>query len=230
MEKTMLTKENFLRISQDITILYAEKDTHLATLNYNILSQFFHKVDLASNATQVLELYHQDQYDIIITDTLLPEVNSIELVKKIKKINDEQHIVITSANDSTELLPELINLGVNSFLFKPLDSNKIITSLYQICKLIQNSRKLDMVKQNNIVDSTITSANPDINQSLTCVLGYTDLCLQLNTQKYNDQDITKYLNTLKKCAKDISGTLSKLEQLKALKSIDFHHDIQMFNI
>ena len=225
-----MQSNKFLEYTAEISILYVEDDVFLARSNSRILSKFFSKIDLAYDGQEGLELYQRGKYDIVICDIIMPKMDGIELTKRIKDISKDQHVVITSAEASAEALLQLMNLGVTSFLLKPIDQNKIISSLYLICKSVYDSKELEELRQKEIFDSFVVTVNHNINQYLASIYAYIDFSRKLNSEKYQDNDLERYLDKLKKSSVGIADILKKIEKLKEIKFVDYIKDIKMLDI
>ena len=79
----------------------------------------------------------------------MPKIDGLELTKQIYKLNEKQSIIIISAHDTKEHLLEFVNLGIKQFIVKPLELDKILTTLYKVSKVIC---KKNSVLASNIVD------------------------------------------------------------------------------
>lgn len=130
-------------LAKDMTILYVEDEHQLRDETTAFLKKFFTIVDSAKNGKDGLELYIQNQYDIIITDIKMPIMNGIEMIKEIRKINSKQLVIIISAFDFSDLLSSFLKEGVNKFLSKPVTSKNLIIELEGLCE-IYHSKDLIM--------------------------------------------------------------------------------------
>lgn len=139
--------QELLQISQTIRILYVEDDEDLRNETHLLLKNFFNHIDLAFNGVHALAYYDKHDYDIIITDIKMPEMDGVSLIEEVFKCNKEQAVVVTSAHDDSHILVNLINLGVNYFLLKPLNLPNFISSLYKICKQIRTEQDLERYTQ-----------------------------------------------------------------------------------
>ena len=70
-------------------------------------------------------------------------MNGIELCRRIKEQNRDQLIIITSAYSETNDLIELISIGVESFLMKPVDNRNLLTVLQKNVQNILERRELE---------------------------------------------------------------------------------------
>lgn len=151
------------QLSKQFSVLYAEDDRGVCAQTKLLLELLFKEVYVANNGVEALDTYidyfdKNDKYiDIIISDIEMPNMNGIELCKKIIEYDQNQKILITSAYDDKKYLIELINIGVNGFMQKPLSRKHIINELYDVCLKLSQERKL----QRNIVLSENCSFNID---------------------------------------------------------------------
>ncbi|MFA7092792.1 MAG: response regulator, partial [Arcobacteraceae bacterium] len=124
---------NNISILKNITILYAEDEDALRDITLNILKGFTKKQYIAKDGQEGLKLFeqYQDQIDLIITDVNMPNMNGLEMIKKIKVINPNIPIIVTTAFSNTEYLLEAIDIGVDKYILKPIDMKKLLQIMGQ---------------------------------------------------------------------------------------------------
>jgi len=133
MEINILELKNY---AGNITVLYVEDDAAIREQIVIFLSKFYPKIDTAKDGAEGLALYENGDYDIVITDIVMPNMNGIEMAKRIKEINPQQTIVVTSAYNEVDNLMELINIGVDKFVMKPISNKPFLILLYNVSKAI----------------------------------------------------------------------------------------------
>jgi PAS domain S-box-containing protein len=129
--------------AQGMSVLYVEDEALIREHNKVFFESIFSDVQTASNGAEGLKLYEKKVFDIVITDIIMPEMNGVIMVRKIKELNPKQPIIITSASEESAHLLELINLGVAQFLLKPIKTEQIISILSEVVTNIYNQRKVD---------------------------------------------------------------------------------------
>ncbi|MFK2823079.1 EAL domain-containing response regulator [Arcobacter sp. YIC-80] len=124
---------NNISILKNITILYAEDEKDLRDVTHQILKGFTKKQYLAQDGQEGLELFkkNQDEIDLIITDVNMPNMNGLEMVKEIKKINMNIPIIVATAFSNKEYLLEAIDIGVDKYVLKPIDVAKLLQVMSQ---------------------------------------------------------------------------------------------------
>ncbi len=132
--------KDLLRFSENVRILYVEDDEKLRVDTIRLLSTFFKHLVVAENGKQALEKYKPDGFDLVISDFVMPEMNGMQLTKAIKSLNKEQLVVILSAHDEPHYIEDLKSAGADGFIFKPLNIQQFIDTLYQMCILIEERK------------------------------------------------------------------------------------------
>lgn len=88
----------------------------------NLCSEYLPKeefvLDPAYDATQALVKLKANQYDILILDYALPDMNGIELMKKIKPLELNVPMIFVSAYDDPDLSFEALRAGACDFIVK----------------------------------------------------------------------------------------------------------------
>lgn len=149
--------------AKNLNILIVEDSYDLNNELVEISKLFFKKVDFAYDGASALEIYKKTKYDIVFTDINMPKLNGVSLCKEIKKINDEQNILILTASDDFDLILELINLGIHQFVSKPFKEEQILYKLLKISEQITSkniySKKINFKKVNEKIKNDISEFN-----------------------------------------------------------------------
>jgi len=95
----------------------------------------------AENGVQALEAFQSEEFILVITDINMPEMTGIDLIRSIQKSHPQQAILVTSAySDSGNLIP-LINLGIGSFILKPLDWKLFLSLIHKELTVAHGARE-----------------------------------------------------------------------------------------
>ena len=127
-------------ITSPLSLLYIEDDKYLRAETSKLFGHLFNKVDIAENGKIGLEMFLKGNYDLIVTDINMPAMNGVELCHNIRQHNSSITIIITSAHDESSYLLELIDIGIDKFILKPLDMQKLISVLLTTCSNIMNTK------------------------------------------------------------------------------------------
>lgn len=129
--------------AKEIRILYVEDDQMIAPFIKELLKRYCPDITLAANGKEGLALFEKNEYDIVISDIRMPVMNGIEMCKRIKQLNPDQRIVITSANDDSDALISLIDLGVDKFVLKPLSKENLFPCLSRVIQSILDHNMIE---------------------------------------------------------------------------------------
>lgn len=75
----------------------------------------------ASNGEEALELLTQEKFDLVFLDIVMPKMDGIALLKKLKADGhyNSLPIIILSAETDGQLITEVIGLGISQYIIKP---------------------------------------------------------------------------------------------------------------
>ncbi|MDA7818194.1 response regulator [Sulfurimonas sp.] len=129
-------------VTKNLRVLYVEDDLGLQKSMKGYLQKYFHNVDTASNGLEGLNFYSVDKYDIVMTDISMPKMDSIEMIKKIREINNTQAILITTAHYESDYMHFAIKYDVDGYVVKPFDFEQLNYELFK------TSTKINALNEN----------------------------------------------------------------------------------
>ena len=129
----------------NIKILYVEDDKSIIEFVKIIFKKNkVFNVTYALNGEEGLELYMNNQFDLVITDMHMPILDGFGLIKNIRKINSKQiFMMITAAEDKADLI-QAIQLRINYFIEKPIKPKKFKETLFECLEFIQQKQALKL--------------------------------------------------------------------------------------
>jgi len=86
-------------------------------------------VDQAFDGEQALAYTATNQYDVIVLDLMLPRIDGLTVLSKIRSDGNDCHVLILSANDQTEDRVRGLDLGADDYLVKPFAFNELVSRL-----------------------------------------------------------------------------------------------------
>lgn len=134
----MKSKINDLKsFGKNFQVLYVEDNSDARAQTQKMLNNFFSNVTLAIDGqdglNKYLEYYKKSDsnYDLVITDINMPNMDGLKMSSEIIKKNSSQSIIITTAHNEIEFLTEAINIGVTGFITKPIKNIQFIDTLHR---------------------------------------------------------------------------------------------------
>ncbi len=110
-------------------ILVMEDDVSVARGLEMVLSEEGYDVNLADTGGLALEAFKQKRYDLLVADLRLPDIDGMEVIKKVKAEKPETEVIVITGYGATATAVEAIKLGVHDFLPKPFTEEQIKASI-----------------------------------------------------------------------------------------------------
>lgn len=89
------------------------------------LDPAFECAGTAADGEEAVELVERHLPDLLITDIKMPVLGGLELVERIRRTNPELRILIVSGYSEFEYARQAIELGVDDYILKPIDLEKL---------------------------------------------------------------------------------------------------------
>jgi len=83
-------------------------------------------VDWAEDGQTGVDLADNRCYDLIILDLMLPKLDGLSVLKKIRRDGDSTPVLVLTAKDGSSSIIELLNAGADDYLSKPFDLGELI--------------------------------------------------------------------------------------------------------
>lgn len=106
------------------TIMIVEDDKDIRHLLELYLHREF-KVILAGDGKKALELFKSDSPDLILLDIMIPEINGLEVCRKIRSLNEEVPILFLSSRSEYEDRICGLEAGADDYIIKPFDPGEV---------------------------------------------------------------------------------------------------------
>ena len=115
-------------------ILYVDDERSLRTLGKRRLELLGYRVTVAGDGAQALERFQAtpDEFDLVITDYLMPRMNGLELTSEVRRIRPEVPIILMSGFIDNLPDEDLEPVGVTDTVQKPATSFELATTLARV--------------------------------------------------------------------------------------------------
>jgi len=91
----------------------------------NTIGNWFDVVGTAENGKQAIEVFEAKRPDVITMDIMMPELNGIESLRRIKSRSPETTIVMVTSVSQNEKMREAARAGADGYVTKPVDTNAL---------------------------------------------------------------------------------------------------------
>jgi DNA-binding NtrC family response regulator len=116
-------------------ILIVEDDAIFLRPLLRVVEAEGYDVRATQNGEAALDLLRHEDFDLVLTDKLLPKMDGIELVRQLKADHPDVAVVVMTAHATVEAAVEALRLGAVDFLLKPFDLTEAVLVLRHAIEL-----------------------------------------------------------------------------------------------
>ena len=115
-------------------ILLAEDEEILRMLIVDTLEDEDYEIDEAADGQEALDLYNQNRYDLIIVDYMMPVFSGLEVIEKIRRNAENQHVKILMLSAKSQQFEQdrVLAAGADYFMAKPFSPLHLLNKVGEI--------------------------------------------------------------------------------------------------
>ena len=83
-------------------------------------------VDIAADGQEGLFLAESNPYDVMLLDLMLPKLDGMELLRRIRQSGHHTPVLVMTARDDKESVVALLNAGADDYVTKPFDLGELL--------------------------------------------------------------------------------------------------------
>ena len=116
------------------TILLVDDEAIIIDVGKELLKQMGHTVLVAKSGEASIELYkaRKDEIDMVILDMIMPEMGGGEIYEKLREINPEVKVLLSSGYSLDGQATEILDRGCNGFIQKPFNIRELSQKIREI--------------------------------------------------------------------------------------------------
>ncbi len=108
------------------SVLVADDSVLLQSLMKDLLKDYnISSVDVADDGLEAIHMVQEKDYNLVIMDILMPNMNGLTAIEKIMDIRPDTPIIVLTALQNTKIMSECKKLGVKEFITKPFHNQKM---------------------------------------------------------------------------------------------------------
>jgi len=88
----------------------------------------------AGNGAEAVQKYKELKPDVVTMDITMPQMDGIQAIKEIKKIDPDAKIIVCSAMGQQAMVVEAIQAGAKDFIVKPFQRSRVVEALAKVSK------------------------------------------------------------------------------------------------
>lgn len=121
-----------------INILVGEDSSIIINLTKSVLAFENYSMKAARNGKQVLEMLAAEDFDLILMDITMPQMDGIQCTKEIRKLADPKKsnipIIAITGNAANHTPEDFRKFGFDDFIQKPLNYDLVLATVKKILK------------------------------------------------------------------------------------------------
>ncbi|MGD0584546.1 MAG: diguanylate cyclase [Oryzomonas sp.] len=129
-------------LHNDMSLLYVEDDQATRETVSQLLRRVVATVYVAANGREGLEAYKIYNPDVVVTDIRMPVMDGIEMAREIRRLRPDCQVVIVTAFSDIEYLLDCVSIGINHYIMKPVDFDKLAEAIGRCCDYVDLKRRL----------------------------------------------------------------------------------------
>jgi len=112
------------------------------------LSDMGYRVVTAQNGVEALRIFKDERPTIVLTDIKMPEMDGIELLRRLKNISPDTEVIMITGHGDMDLAIKSVKYEATDFVTKPINDEVLEIALNRAQERIAMRRKLDEYTQN----------------------------------------------------------------------------------
>ncbi len=110
-------------------ILVVEDDEKIARVIQLELEYANYKIDIAHTGKSALERLENENFDLILLDVMIPELNGLELLRRVREQNEDVKIIMLTARDAVMDKVSGLDSGANDYMTKPFEIEELLARI-----------------------------------------------------------------------------------------------------
>lgn len=196
-------------------ILVVEDEEKIARVLQLELEYEGYEVEKALDGYEALEKYRTKKWDLILLDVMLPGINGIDLLRRIRSGDQLTPIIMLTAKDSVDDKVTGLDLGANDYVTKPFEIEELLARIRAVLRLASLKNKTE---QEN--EDFLQIANLKVNEKTREVIRDNNE-IELTPREY---DLLIYL------LKNKRQVLNREQILEAVWGFDFYGDTNVVDV
>ncbi|MDA8433869.1 MAG: response regulator, partial [Nitrospiraceae bacterium] len=149
----------------------------------------------AGNGEEALSMVTGDTIGIALIDIRMPRMDGMELLRRIKKMNDSVIVIIMTAYGSIEDAVECLKLGAYDYITKPFDEERLLHTIKRAMEhhaLIQKNRALEKKIREKETSESFVGTSPAIRKLVETIqlVAKTDVTVLITGETGTGKDLS----------------------------------------
>ena len=128
-------------MSNNHRILIVDNDRAICWVLEKAFADEEYITDIAINGKEALEMIEKNKYALVIMDVMMPVLDGISALERLKEVPDRPETIIMTAHSSMENTVEAMKHGAYEYIVKPFDIDEIVSLAKSAIRKYENRKK-----------------------------------------------------------------------------------------
>ncbi|NQU04555.1 MAG: response regulator [Calditrichaeota bacterium] len=178
-------------------ILWVDDEIELLKPHILYLGERGYEITEVTNGPDAIELVKEKQFDLALIDEMMPVMNGLELLRRLKEIRSELPAVMVTKSEAEELMEQAIGEHIDGFLTKPVNPSQILS----VVKSIVDKRQISETQLSRRWAEGFAELSQLIDEDLD-TNGWIDLHTRISTwdlelDRWGDESLKEMLSDIR---------------------------------
>ena len=127
--------------TKSLRVLLVEDNDAARKAMTDLLNNFFDNIITAEDGAVGLQKFKSGNFDLIVTDINMPNMNGLEMIKEMRKHNATIPIIILTAFQEPKYLLESIKYSIDAYIVKPINLEELQKTINKISETLHSFKK-----------------------------------------------------------------------------------------
>ncbi|MER3329150.1 MAG: response regulator transcription factor [Candidatus Kapaibacterium sp.] len=116
-------------------------------------------IDEAENGQDLIDTVSYHKPDVVITDIMMPKLNGIEALKKIREMKLDCYVIMLTAYEDSFHLENALEAGADGYLSKDINAKELVESIFDVLKgeRVFSKSVVRLIKRKSVSSSELDS-------------------------------------------------------------------------
>jgi len=127
----MIKEMNMVAINREAAAVYLlDDDASILKATHRLLdSAGWNNVETFTDPTAFLQRAAMDQPDLAVIDMLMPDINGLEVQKRLRRVSPSTRVIVLTGNDDPSIRRIAMNAGASAFFIKGVESDDFLAGV-----------------------------------------------------------------------------------------------------
>lgn len=199
--------------------LIVDDDDALRGLICWVLRENGYRITEAASGEEALAVFRRERHPIVIADIHMDGMNGMELLREIKRINQDTQVIIITGDTSLDTVIRALRAGAHDCLLKPFDDPDLVSLV--VNRAVENIR---LIEENRRLINELQQKNEELKQSNLVLqeLAIRDGLTGLHNHRYFQEALAIEICRAKRDELNFSAIFLDMDNFKAFNDCYGH--------